>query len=380
MEYLKEKELISSYLDGTCSPQEKERLEQWYILRNIEIRDELPDPEYQVVKSDIWESIQTKTEPAKKRYPFFRIASAAAILMVLGIGFYFYNVRNTTPDKTTYYASKINPGKTGATLTLANGNRIALDKIQNGKLIAQAGIEITKTAEGRLSYEVKGTSGTADASNTLSTSRGQTYQVRLPDGSLVWLNSASSLTYTTALLNQGKRKVKLTGEGYFEVTKNKNHPFIVETNGQEVEVLGTHFNINSYQEEGKIVTTLQEGSVRVSATDGKKISSILKPGQQSLLSSSGIQVLPADLETALAWKNGRLEFRDADLPSIMREISRWYDIDVTYEGRLPNRRFEASVSRQANLSTLLELLKLSKVKFNIKEQPSGKKLLVLSDN
>jgi ferric-dicitrate binding protein FerR (iron transport regulator) len=206
--------------------------------------------------------------------------------------------------------------------------------------------------------------------NTLSTPRGGQYQLVLPDGSKVWLNASSSIHFPTAFAGH-ERNVELTGEAYFEIAKNKQKPFHVNVNGMQVEVLGTHFNVNAYGDEGAIKTSLLEGSVKIKKGN---ISGLLKPGQQGVLkkNSTDLEIKNADMNEAIAWKNGLFEFDGADIKSIMREIGRWYDVDVVYAGKVPDRRFEGKISRDAQLSDVLKILALSNVKFSVE----GKKIIV----
>lgn len=215
--------------------------------------------------------------------------------------------------------------------------------------------------------------------NTLSTANGETYQLLLPDGSKVWLNAATTLQYSANLRAQGKRKVKLlAGEAYFEVSKDKKQPFIVETGKQDVEVLGTHFNINSYADEGRTVTTLQEGSVKVSPLNNpnEKNNIILKPGQQSLLTNGNINVQKADLETALAWKEGEIFFKDATIQEVLRQVSRWYNVEIKYQGVPTKEIFNGGIKRSSNLSTVLRVLELSNVKFSLTKNNNKTTLIV----
>ncbi|NQX54434.1 FecR domain-containing protein [Pedobacter panaciterrae] len=287
-----------------------------------------------------------------------RIAAAASIILAVGAGIFFYANRSKTDAvQTAGNVNDVAPGKQGATLTLANGKKIRLSAAANGELAQEAGVTITKSANGQLVYEIKGNTTESNKINTLSTANGETYQLRLPDGSQVWLNSASSLTYTASLNERGKRVVRLSGEGYFEVAKDKAHPFVVQTTGQEVEVLGTHFNINSYADEPVVATTLLEGSVKVS---GESKQQMLKPGQQALNNGTAIRVAKADLETAVDWKNNEFYLDKMDFRVAMRKIARWYDVEVIYSGSVPEH-LEAGgwIPRSSNLSDVLKSIESS---------------------
>jgi transmembrane sensor len=187
----------------------------------------------------------------------------------------------------------------------------------------------------------------------------------LSDGTDVWLNAASSITFPTAFTGK-ERKVTVTGEVYFEVAKNKAKPFKVIANEAEIQVFGTHFNVNAYADEPATQTTLLEGSVKI--TRGSS-TAMLEPGQQATLNKSGQMsiVEDADIEMVMAWKNGFTSFKSADIQSIMRQVSRWYNVDVYYEGNIPERKFTGDISRNANLSQLLRLLEVSKIHFTIEK-------------
>lgn len=319
------------------------------------------------------------TVPAKKR-SYKWVAIAAAILMVLAVAMFFFRSgsENGKIDPESVYANDVAPGKTGATLTLANGQRIRLTDAANGTLAKEAGVEISKAADGKLIYELKGTEGGANKINTLSTARGETYQLRLPDGSLIWLNAASSLTYSAALEEHGVRRVRLEGEAYFQIAKDAVHPFVVETKSQQVQVLGTHFNVNAYPDEPDVRTTLLEGSVKVTVSESEDGTKVLVPGQQARAEHNQLNVLAVNTSEAIAWKNGFFEFRRAPLGMIMRDLSRWYDIDIEYADN-SSREVVLSgyVARSRNISVILERMQATGgVHFKIE----GKKVFVYKEN
>lgn len=328
---------------------------------------------------------QASVKRSVKLWPRIAIGAAVATI-IFGAGLFYYNV-NTSREQLnhTAYKNEITPGKTGATLTLANGKKIRLLDASNGKIAQEAGISVTKTVDGQLVYEVKSSLPEPGklAYNTLSTSNGETYKVRLPDGSLVYLNAASSLTYATSLVEQGKRLVRLRGEGYFEIAKDKAHPFIVESNNQRVEVLGTHFNVNAYSDEPVIKTTLLEGSVQVSYKSAKGGASsqslmrnpvLLSPGQQSVFSYKGLKVSNVDTGIAIAWKNNQFSFESEDIQTLMRMVARWYNVDVEYTGEITDEKFGGGVSRFDSISKVLKSLESTgKVRFKLE----GKKVYVL---
>jgi transmembrane sensor len=315
--------------------------------------------------------LKIQTEPIVRKL-WYKASIAAAILMILSVGAFLLVQRTKSSKSNTDHlvAKDITPGSNKAVLTLGNGKRIILNDAGPGILAKQAGITISKTADGQLIYDLsatadaaKGKSDLRERYNTVATPKGGQYQVNLPDGTSVWLNSASSLRFSTTFKAQRKREVELTGEAYFEVTHDKKKPFVVISRGQEVEVLGTHFNVNSYADEPDVKTTLLDGSVRVSPSPGdqtKKLNTaILKPGEQSTLKETGITVKTVDLESVIAWKKGYFLMKDEDIYSVMRKIERWYDVEVIYAGDFSGNTLEGSVSRFRNVSEILRIFELT---------------------
>lgn len=285
------------------------------------------------------------------------IVAAAIATMIASAGIWFLkSEKNASPGHNEVaYKNDVAPGKQGATLTLASGKKIRLSDAANGELAKEAGVVITKSANGQLVYEIK-ESGTelTNKINTLSTAKGETYEVRLPDGSLVSLNAASSLEYPANFTALKERRVKLTGEGYFEVAKDKAHPFIVESATQQVEVLGTHFNVNTYTDEPSAKTTLLEGSVSLNRN------TILKPGEQATMNKAGkVKVVQADIDQAIAWKNGKFVFEREEIESVMRMLSRWYNVEVVYQGDVKDMTFTGSISRFDNISKILDKIRFT---------------------
>ncbi|MBB5622061.1 ferric-dicitrate binding protein FerR (iron transport regulator) [Pedobacter cryoconitis] len=371
------KELLEKYRSGNCTAAEKAIVETWYLKFEQETADPLTADELEQATDRIWAGLSVHEKPQRKLWP--RIAGAAAVLLMLSAGLYFFNPVTHQPALLAQkeHTPQILPGGNKATLTLANGQEITLDGADNGQLAEQAGIIITKTKDGQLVYTVADqgarTGGERQiAMNTIATPKGGQYQVNLPDGTKVWLNAASSLRYPTVFTGT-ERRVSLTGEAYFEVAKV--HPaksFSVSSSTQTVEVLGTHFNINSYADEQAVKTSLLEGAVKVTAQTGTSGSVFLKPGQQAVLLGNQLNVNPGDTEEAIAWKNGMFSFKDADLQTVMRSVARWYDVEVSYEGNLPGRQFSGEIHRNINLSEVLDILSFFKVHFRI----DGKKITV----
>lgn len=291
-----------------------------------------------------------------KLWPRIAAGVAASIMIVLLSTYWFRSVNTPASPKAEQaaVAGNIVPGKIGATLTLADGKKISLTDLSKGQVIKEGGIRIVKTADGQLVYEIKPGSNMAAGTNILSTAPGETYCVTLPDQSKVWLNADSRLTYNAALYGNGKRQLSLDGEAYFEVFKDKSHPFIVTTGAQQVEVLGTHFNISAYSTDKSIKTTLLEGRVKVKGNGSEKL---MKPGQQAVLSPGNIEVKAVQAEDAIAWKNGFFVFDNEDLQAVMTKIARWYNITVQFEDpALKKETFYGSVSRFENIDTVLKSL------------------------
>ncbi|MEZ2334363.1 FecR family protein [Mucilaginibacter sp. RCC_168] len=304
---------------------------------------------------------------------WLRLGTAAALMIFLGFGAYVL-INKKKPSDTKKNIAKtqprhdVQPGGNRALLTLANGKTIYLDNVKNGVLAKEGSTQINKTRDGQLVY--KGGKDADDKGavpiNTITTPRGGQYQLVLNDGSKVWLNSASSLSFP-AVFTGKTRDVEITGEAYFEVAKNAAMPFRVKTNHTVIEVLGTHFNTMAYNDEAAMKTTLLEGSVKIS---NNNYTSILKPGQQALLNQSGeIRVVnDADAEDSIAWKDGLFQFTGASIQSIMRQAARWYDVEVSYEGQIPVREFTGRISRNVKASELLGMLKYAGVNFKIEDK------------
>lgn len=287
-----------------------------------------------------------------------RWAAAAVVLLALGSVIYLYSGGKSLFHKERTYASDAAPGSNKAILVLANGQKISLSDIHNGDVAKEAGLSITKTADGQLVYNIvddkSGGATKEDTFNTIETPKGGVWQIKLPDGSSVWLNAASSLTYPLSFAKGKKRMVELKGEAYFEVSKDKDHPFVVKTAKQEVEVLGTSFNINSYADESEVKTTLLEGSVRVMPYLAGQQPDVLKPGEQAILNERGMNIKEVDAEEAIDWKNGYFMFNNERQENIMRKIARWYNVQVEYaDASAKDVMYYGSISRFENVSKVL---------------------------
>jgi transmembrane sensor len=289
---------------------------------------------------------------------YIKYVAAAAVLIFISAGAYFLLRDQEPKQQVAVQQYNIPAGGNKAVLTLANGKQIVLTDAKNGELASENTVAINKTGRGVVRYD--GTSVNNEISyNTMSTPRGGQYTLILSDGTKVFMNAASSIKYPTSF-SGNERKVELKGEAYFEVAHNKKMPFRVETPSHQVEVLGTHFNVNAYDDEPAAKTTLLEGSVKINkAVDGKIINEadykILKPGEQATVKTD-IQVANADVDEAIAWKNGVFIFNDEKIESIMRKISRWYNVDVDYKGKITSEGFGGTVSRSKDISAILHVL------------------------
>lgn len=352
-------QLAEKWVNGTITDEEKAFFNAWYDSFDFsELKMEVSEGfEENVFKEKIRTEIKNKIpefDKTQKGYPLWsRIAIAAAVAaMICSAGLVYFFNHSAGPVQTIAFKNDIGPGQNAGTLTLSDGRKIRLSDALNGKLAKDAGINITKTSDGQVVYEISKKGGELKY-NTLSTARGQTYILTLSDNSKVWLNAASSLKYPSNFASLKERTVELTGEAYFEVSKDKEHPFIVKSAGQRVRVLGTHFNINSYGDEPATKTTLLEGSVQVSSLSGNKEHQVLKPGQQSVLSQKSLTIRPANEQEAISWKNGRIFFEDESLESIMRKVSRWYDVQVILKGNVKAVTFQGALSRTKKISSIL---------------------------
>jgi len=332
-------------------------------------------PVHPVLPGEEREREEGRILPFYKRIAARWIAAAIVLFLLTGVAYVLWiKSPAATPlaHQTPRGANDIAPGSDGALLTLADGSTLVLDTARNGALADQGNTRLVKRDHGQLSYE-PAAGGVEILYNTLSTPRGKQFRVQLPDGSRVWLNSASSLRYPTAFRGPS-RKVIVTGEAYFEVAGNAAMPFIVEAGGQELKVLGTRFNINAYPDEASLNTTLLEGSVKLQHADREVM---LRPGEQSQLTEqTGFRLIDhADLEGAVAWKNGFFSFRHADIRTVIRQLSRWYDLDVEYQGNpLASQSFSGEIGRNLGLADLLNGLQLTQVHYRIEQ---GKKLVIL---
>jgi transmembrane sensor len=369
-------QILKKYNEGEATPEEIAFLDAYYNafgLHSTFVEDTKSKESVQfwnAIKEEIDHRIEGHLPVSLKsdKHRFYKrwaIAVAAVISVICGLYFWENKQASFKVEDNAMNKNDIGPGKQGATLTLANGKKIVLSDAINGELVKEAGVTISKTADGQIMYKVSGSDVKTNTINILSTARGETYIVMLPDDTKVWLNAASTLKYPVSFASLKERRVELFGEAYFEVAKDKQHPFIVKTEKQEVEVLGTHFNIKSYADEADTKTTLLEGSVKVVSAANKN-NFILKPSQQAVLSNSGFKIQEADIAEAIAWKDGYFRFKDEDLKSIMLKLSRWYDVEVKYEANVSTKEFSGKLSRSNHISEILKALETTKgVHFNV---------------
>jgi transmembrane sensor len=375
MQKINAKELVDKFRAGNCTPEEIALLETWYLKLNTEKPSGLTEQQLLNARDEMWMVLAKKQSRQVRLNTVTRIAAAAAVILILGAGVFFYKNGMSIFKTELVKIHDVAPGGNKATLTLADGSSINLSDAANGALASQAGVAITKTADGKLIYNVVANSSDITAENvktrlnTISTPVGGQYQINLPDGTRVWLNAASSIKFPAVFKDLKERRVEIKGEVYFEVAHNNKQPFVVIAGKQELSVLGTHFNVNSYTDEGAIRTTLLQGTVLVRNLQAKephegKDFVVLKPGQQSSLTET-MKVETVDTEMLTAWKDGNFMFTDMDLKSILKQIARWYNVDVEYVN-VPEKRFDGFISRDVNLSKVLDMLEVTgSIKFKI---------------
>ncbi len=292
----------------------------------------------------------------------YSVAAAVALIFLAGGWWKWHNGRKGDGGAAIEVQADIRPGANRATLTLADGSVIRLADVSEGIISRQGDAEIKKLADGEIAYKLAGSPVQDNRINTVSTPRGGQFRVSLPDGSMVWLNASSLIRFPTGFAAD-ERRVEVEGEVFFEVKKDAARPFRVVFGGNEVEVLGTSFNITHYPDEAVSRTTLVEGSV--SLQSGGK-ANVLKPGQEASIAVSGaVKIAEVDVEEVIAWKNGLFYFKETDIGSIMRQVSRWYDVEVSYDGEIPEKQFTGKVRRSVELSDFMEMLEYAGVNYRV---------------
>ncbi|MBB5440068.1 ferric-dicitrate binding protein FerR (iron transport regulator) [Pedobacter sp. AK017] len=382
------KALLEKYRAGTCTAEENKLIDKWLLEIHAGEASDLKLTDFEQIQHELWVNIERETEEPRetiKLWPRIAVAVAAVAAITLGIWFYTGNP-SVNRNSEIVNQNDVAPGKHTATLTLANGKTIQLSDTKSGIIIGA----------NKLSYNdgsvVQASSGIREQLSA-STPRGGTYQIILPDGTKVWLNADSKISFPSAFSGKQRKILLVNGEAYFEVVKNKRIPFLVESKGQQVEVLGTHFNISAYKDELSTKTTLLEGSVRVASLGSEQIANrksetvILVPNQQAILPASGndgaagagkITVKQVEASDAIAWQKGYFEFSNQNLESIMRQIARWYNVDVSYTDRgLKEKTLNGSVSRYDKVSGILNVLEQTGV---VKFKIENKKIVVMPSN
>jgi transmembrane sensor len=389
--------LISSYNKGELTTERQAELDAWLAEspRHAALFQELTDPATlrqwlleanRFDEGKVWEQISTHTSTTPvRRLPkrSWRWLAAASVIGLLLAGYWLLQTTDegprTTDPSIVLQADVKAPDKNRAQIRLADGTTVYLDSAANGELFAANGVKLVKTGDGEVVYRTTDDGPLTMEYNTLTNPRGsKVIDMTLSDGSRVWLNAGSSITYPVAFAGR-ERKVEMTGEAYFEVSTKYEagsttlkQPFLVSKGELTVTVLGTHFNVNAYEDEKEMKVTLLEGSVKV---ESRQSSVVLKPGEQVVSMVSGEWSInkTVDLEQVMAWKNGRFEFGEkTPIQEILRQVARWYDVDIEYQGNV-NQQFWVSVSRQENVSKILEKLALTgRVQFKIE----GRRIIV----
>jgi len=342
------KQLFERYRQGKCTPEEQVRLHNWlnhYAAQEARALDDL---------SGMYEKRARRSKRWQRWLPY-----AAALVMVSSVAWYFWpdEGKDAVPDYQTVGTDDILPGGNRATLILADGSSIDLSEAQSGIVVEDKRV-VYENGAGEL-IDLKG----EVVPLVLSTPKGGTYQITLSDGTKVWLNAASTLRYPSGF-NGVDRVVEVEGEAYFSVAKDAERPFKVVGRGQQIEVLGTAFNVMAYADEEVVKTTLVEGKValKVEAT-GERV--LLDPSEQSTLRGNGISKQTVDVGAYVAWKDGEFNLDNTPLVDMMKQMSRWYDVEVVYEHEVPKERFSGTVSRNVSLQTILALLRISEVDYRI---------------
>lgn len=373
------RELLKKYRIGKLAEEERALLESWYLAQVSENQSALDEEELRHNLHLIRKRLVSRTAP---RYvpPIYRWgASAAAILVIASLAWFFLRNGPTLPPRHNVQQD-VMPGGNKATLTLADGRTVQLSTDRNGIAVTEDGITYTDGTAVLATAHIDETANIPDGRGrwlSISTPRGGTYHVTLADGTNIWLNAGSTLRYP-ARFDGAERIVELEGEAYFEVKKTptKRIPFTVKSNGQAISVLGTEFNVAAYADEPTVRTVLVEGSVKIVAHTAKR-EVLLKPGEEAVLSSAGIQTREANVASVTAWKTGKFRFDDTELHEIMNQLSRWYDVEVEYRGVIKKTYFYGVMNRDETLAGVLEALRAGGVNFSIEHSNGKTKLIVL---
>jgi transmembrane sensor len=359
--------LYQKSLQENCTPDELAQLQNYTDDFELVEPDTIDLEKQARMYNNLMQAIAERERP-RSFFTWKKLSAAAAILVFMLAGLLYFTRQKAATQAESYATVKrslIQPGANKATLTLGDGRTIILSSTNAGKIASENGTAITKTKNDELTYDVVSTVPEKVVFNTITIPRGGQYSLTLPDGSKVWLNAASSLRFPTRFTGNS-REVELDGEGYFEVAKNKQMPFYVNTHDMKVKVLGTHFNVMAYRDEAFTKTTLLEGKVMLSSGAA---TAYLNPGDQGIWASNGFTVSKADIDQEMAWKNGYFIFNEENLTSVMRKVSRWYDVDIAYNTHNQNLSYTGSISRFKNIAEVLKVLSLTgTVKFNVEER------------
>lgn len=366
-------------LISTIDLEEYEQIIESYpgILKNYPV-SHIPNSELLAKIGDRINQHEQGKTIIRRLFPWKKMTAVASILLFISVGGYVL-WHKSTPDRQivqhqTHY-DDIAPGGNKAILTLANGKQVVLTDAKNETIAKQSGVSVNKTNNGHVIYTKIATAAQnpQPTFNSIETPRGGQYRLTLADGTNVWLNAASSIKYPVVFAGN-ERRVEVTGEVYFEVAHNTAKPFRVICKDQVVEVLGTHFNINAYNDENAVKTTLLEGRVKVSS---KAEAKILKPGEQAQFEKGNILIADVNVEQVIAWKNGLFDFKDANIETVMRQLSRWYDVDVEYRGKISEALFTGKLHRAVNVSQVIDILSYFNVHFKIENEGIKKKIIVM---
>ncbi len=387
-------QLLEGYLQDKCTDDDRQELmamireeknagyitefiRKWMDSHTEEDTSNLEPARSEEIFNKVMQSGLDRQLPVKPMFDWRKVA--AALVILLGAAVLIYSLVNgrTEPVADEIVVAPqvdeqdISAGTTGAILILGDGRKVVLDSLQNGTITKQ-GNSVVEIKNGTVHYASEEMNAVT-VYNTMTTPRGRKYRLELSDGTVVWLNAESAITFPTSFPDD-ERAVSISGEAYFEVARHVDKPFIVKVGEkQKIKVLGTHFNINAYENEAAIRTTLLHGSIQVEAETGNSV--ILKPGQQATTTANGMIHTRnnADLDEVVAWKNGFFHFQNADIKAVMRQLSRWYDVEVSYPATLPDWRFTGEIGEKLTLKEVLEGLAFTNIKFKI----DGRKLILL---
>lgn len=363
MDEEKIRQLLVEYQKGTLSPENRLILEAWYTKKATEPVDTMDDQQLRARLGRLRQAVMEKTEPHRRLNRPVVFAVAASVLLFIVSGLIFFQPRRDMDQP----LEDVMPGGNKAILITGGGQVINLNEEKGSIVVGDSGIAY---------HDGTPVLGRSDR-YTVQTPNGGRYHVTLPDGSQAWLNAASSLHYPANFEND-RRVVDLQGEAYFEIShqsfNGKRIPFLVKSQGQEIKVLGTSFNVSAYHNE-QLITTLFDGKISVSAAHHEN-PAVLAPGQETVLTATGMEIRKANLASTIAWKEGKFRFDQTELRDVMQQLSRWYDLEIVYRGEIPRKTFYGVVSRDHTLARVLDLLKESGVNFKIEKSGTRNKLIV----